>query len=178
VTDLDSLRYPIGRPDLSAASDPDGRATTIDRIAAVPDALRTALRGLDEAQLDTPYREGGWTLRQVVHHVADSHMNAYIRFKWGLTESEPRIRTYDEKGWAEQPEARTAPVEVSLELLAALHGRWVRALPDPEDEEIWARTVVYPDGTPRSLSELAALYAWHGEHHTAHVTSLRDRMGW
>jgi hypothetical protein len=105
-------------------------------------------------------------------------MNAYIRFKWGLTEEQPRIRTYKEQAWAEQPEARTAPVEVSLVLLAALHDRWVRALPAPDDEDSWGRVVLYPDGTPRSLSELAAMYAWHGDHHTAHVTRLRERMAW
>jgi uncharacterized damage-inducible protein DinB len=178
VTDVDFLRYPIGRPDLSGVPTPDVRTSTIARIAAAPDALRTAVRDLDRAQLDTPYRAGGWTLRQVVHHVADSHMNAYIRFKWGLTEDEPRIRTYDEKAWAERPEARTAPVEASLALLAALHDRWVRALPDPTDEGEWVRVVIYPDGERRSLDQLAALYAWHGEHHAAHVTTLRARMGW
>lgn len=178
MTELDPHRYPIGGPDFDVARDAAGRRRTIGRIAAAPDALRRAVTGLSDDQLDTPYREDGWTVRQVVHHVVDSHLNSYIRFKWGLTEETPEIKTYDEVAWAEQPEARSAPVELSLNLLDALHRRWVAALPAPDDEAAWSRRIVYPDGTPRSLAALVALYAWHGEHHVAHVTRLRERMGW
>ena len=178
MTDLDPLRYPIGHADLTTTSHPAGRASAIRRISEAPSALRAAVADLNDAQLDTPYRPGGWTVRQVVHHVADSHMNAYVRFKLGLTEADPRIRTYEETEWARQPEARTAPTRLSLVLLDALHDRWVQGLPDPADEEAWARGVVYPDGTRLSLSELLASYAWHGDHHTAHIVSLRERMNW
>ena len=178
MTDPEALRYPIGRPDLASTRDAAGRAAAVARIAAAPAALRAAVHGLDDTQLDTRYREGGWTVRQVVHHVVDSHCNAYVRFKLGLTEDRPRIRAYDEVAWAEQPEARSAPVELSLVLLEALHERWVRALPDPADEAAWARVVIYSDGAQRTLAELAAVYAWHGDHHTAHVTELRARRGW
>jgi len=178
VAAIDPLRYPIGPPDFGVARDATGRVATVERIRALPAAMRAAVSGLEDSQLDTPYRDGGWTVRQVVHHVADSHMNSYVRFKWGLTEDAPEIKTYDEQAWAEEAEARTAPVEISLDLLEALHRRWVAALPRPDDESAWARRVVYPDGTPRSLNALVALYAWHGEHHIAHITRLRARKGW
>lgn len=169
-------RYPIGKftkvQQLSAAE----RAAAIDQIAAAPATFRRAVAGLDDAQLDTPYRNGGWTVRQVSHHLPDSHMNAYMRFKWGLTEDVPAIKTYEEKDWAKTPEI-TAPIASSLDLLTALHARWVNLLRGMRPAE-FARTLKHPDwGTP-SLDTLLALYAWHGRHHTAHVTSLRDRMGW
>lgn len=169
-------RYPIGKftkvQQLSAAE----RAAAIDQIAAAPATFRRAVAGLDDAQLDTPYRNGGWTVRQVSHHLPDSHMNAYMRFKWGLTEDVPAIKTYEEKDWAKTPET-TAPIASSLDLLTALHARWVNLLRGMRPAE-FARTLKHPDwGTP-SLDTLLALYAWHGRHHTAHVTSLRDRMGW
>ena len=169
-------RYPIGKfapvPALSA----DQRRAGIEQIAAAPEHFRRAFEGLKDAQLDTPYRTGGWTLRQVAHHVPDSHMNAYIRFKWGLTEDQPAIKTYEEKDWAKTPETR-APIAVSLDLLTALHARWVTLLKGMSPAD-YARTIKHPEwGTP-SLDTMLALYAWHGRHHTAHVTSLRQRMGW
>jgi len=160
-------------PGLTAAQ----RATCIDEVAAAPGQFRRAVTGLTPAQFDTPYRDGGWTVRQVVHHVPDSHMNAYLRFKFGLTEDAPAIKTYEEKDWAKTPEVAATPVDVSLDLLDALHLRWVallRAMTPPQ----FARTIKHPEwGTP-SLDAMLALYAWHGRHHTAHVTSLRERMGW
>lgn len=173
---MTDLRYPIGRHEPVTTLAPEQRRQCIDRIAATPTLLRRAVTGLDERQLDTAYRPGGWTVRQVVHHVPDSHMNAYVRFKLGLTEDQPAIRTYEEKLWAETPEMR-APVEVSLALLAALHERWVlllRAL-QPTD---FARTIKHPEWGLPTLDGILALYAWHGRHHTAHITSLRERMGW
>ena len=160
-------------PSLTAAQ----RATCIDEVAAAPGQFRRAVTGLTPAQLDTPYREGGWTVRQVAHHVPDSHMNAYMRFKFGLTEEAPAIKTYEEKDWARTPEVAATPVEVSLALLDALHARWVTLLRAMTPEH-FARTIKHPEwGTP-SLDSMLALYAWHGRHHTAHVTTLRQRMGW
>lgn len=174
---MSDLRYPIGKftpvPSLSAPE----RATCVEQVAAAPAALRAAVAGLTAAQLDTPYRDGGWTVRQVVHHVPDSHMNAYMRFKWGLTEETPAIKTYEEKDWARTPEVTPTPAEVSLALLDALHARWVTLLRAMTPVQ-FARTIKHPEwGTP-SLDTMLALYAWHGRHHTAHVTSLRERMGW
>ncbi len=170
-------RYPIGPFEPPDALDAAQRVTCIDQIAAAPAALRDAVAGLDAGQLDTPYRDGGWTVRQVVHHVPDSHTNAYLRFKLALTEERPTIKTYDEKRWAETAEVNIVPVEVSLALLEALHRRWVpllRAL-GPSD---FARRMVHPEwGTP-SLDQMLALYAWHGRHHTAHITTLRASRGW
>lgn len=174
---MSDLRYPIGpfQPVTSLA--PAQRVTCIEQIAAAPEGLRRAVQGLDDRQLDTPYRPGGWTARQVVHHVPDSHLNAYTRFKLACTEETPSIKTYDEGRWAELVEARTAPIDVSLDLLTSLHRRWVLFLRSlgPAD---FARSVRHPDwGTP-TVDFLLAQYAWHGRHHTAHITSLRDRMGW
>lgn len=169
-------RYPIGKftkvPALSAAE----RSACIEQIVAAPANFRKAVAGLNDAQLDTPYREGGWTVRQVAHHLPDSHMNAYMRFKWGLTEESPAIKTYEEKDWAKTPETR-APIAMSLDLLAALHLRWVALLRGMRPED-FARTIQHPDWGLASLDAMLALYAWHGRHHTAHVTSLRQRKGW
>lgn len=147
------------------------RAGAIDAIAAAPAALRAAVAGMTDADLDTPYRPGGWTVRQVVHHLPDSHMNAYVRLKLALTEERPTIRPYDEARWAELPDSRDVPVEVSLALLEALHLRWVallRALPPASFE----RTLIHPEWPePMSLDRLVALYAWHGRHHVAHVAA-------
>lgn len=170
-------RYPIGHftmPDRLTDAD---RQQAIDAIAAAPAGLRLAVEGLDAEQLDTPYRPEGWTPRQIVHHVPDSHLNAYIRFKLALTEEEPMIKPYDQTLWAELPDARHTPLETSLTLLEALHVRWVallRALA-PEDFE---RGFKHPEMGRLRLDQIVALYAWHGRHHTAHITSLRDRMGW
>src|SRR5262245_43936604 len=171
------LRYPVGRFGRPARLTPEERRQAIDSIAAAPAALRQAVAGLSEEQLDTPYRPGGWTVRQVVHHVPESHMNAYVRFKLGLTEDTPTIRPYKEDRWSEQPEVRSAPPELSLRLLEALHERWVlalRALP----EEAFARAIEHPEMGRLSLDTLLAMYGWHGRHHVAHVTELRRRMGW
>ena len=171
----DDLRYPIGRwstPD----ADPATMAARVDDIAALPAALRAAVGGLDGAQLDTPYRDGGWTVRQVVHHVADSHMNAYVRVKKALTEPGAPIAAYEEARWAELPDSRLEP-EVSLQLLDALHVRWVatlRAL-SPAD---WEKTYAHPEMGQVTLRQALGIYAWHGRHHTAHVTGLRERKGW
>ena len=171
-------RYPIGKYVPHPAPDAATLAQWIDEIAAAPAALRTAVQGLDDAQLDTPYRPGGWTLRQVAHHVPDSHVNAYMRFKLALTEDEPVIKTYDEARWAELPDARTGSIEPSLELLARLHERWVRLLRamTPAD---FARAYRHPDVEgPVTLTRTAGLYAWHGRHHPAQVTMLRQSRGW
>jgi uncharacterized damage-inducible protein DinB len=139
--------------------------------------LRQAVAGLDEAQLDTAYRPGGWSVRQVVHHVPDSHLNAYVRIKLALTEEEPTIRPYLEARWAELPEARSAPVEVSLTLLDGLHQRWALALKELAPDA-WQRTLVHPESGRQTIAQLTALYAWHGRHHVAHITALRQRHGW
>jgi uncharacterized damage-inducible protein DinB len=139
--------------------------------------LRAAVRGLSETQLDTEYRPGGWTVRQVVHHMPDSHLNSYVRFKLALTEDEPTIKPYAEDRWAELADSKATPVEVSLTLLDSLHDRWVRLL-RPLGEEEWKRTFRHPSLGPMTLEKTLALYAWHGRHHVAHITELRKRMSW
>jgi hypothetical protein len=174
---MTDLRYPIGRHNLVAGLAPKEREGCIEQIAAMPSLLRRAVTGLGETQLDTPYRDGGWTVRQVVHHLPDSHMNAYVRFKLGLTEDRPAIKTYQEDRWAETEEARTAPIEVSLTLLEALHRRWVLQLRAMSATD-FARVITHPEWGAPTLDGMLALYAWHGRHHTAHITSLRERKGW
>ena len=150
----------------------------IDAIARAPEDIRAAVRGMSEPQLDTPYRPEGWTVRQVVHHVPDSHLNAYVRFKLALTEDTPTIKPYDEAEWAKLSDVRDTPIETSLTLLSAIHDRWVRLLRamTPGD---FGRKLNHPDWeAPLSLDTVLALYAWHGPHHTAQITSLRQRMGW
>jgi Mycothiol maleylpyruvate isomerase N-terminal domain. len=171
------LRYPIGRLVRKPFLTPDDRATAIDAIATAPTALADAVSGLNDAQLDTPYRPGGWTVRQLVHHVADSHINAYTRFRFALTEDNPTIKPYDESVWAELPDARLLPVSVSLKLLQALHERWVALLREIPHES-FARTLQHPENGSMKIDDLLNMYAWHGRHHTAHVTSLRERMAW
>jgi hypothetical protein len=170
------LRYPIGKFSRVASLSAADRAAGIEQIAATPANFRRAVANLNDAQLDTPYRPEGWTVRQLAHHLPDSHMNAYIRFKLGLTEDAPAIKTYEEKDWAKTPETR-APIGMSLDLLAALHVRWVALLKGMQPAD-FTRTIKHPEwGTP-SLDVMLAQYAWHGRHHTAHVTALRERMGW
>jgi uncharacterized damage-inducible protein DinB len=174
---MDELRYPTGpfvRPESLSA---DQRRAAIDTIAATPAQLRTAVRGLDESQLDTPYRPGGWTVRQVTHHVPDSHANAYCRFKLALTEDTPTIKVYDEAAWANLEDTRTTPIETSLTLLEVLHDRWVRILRAMSDTD-FTRRFNHPENGIMSLDQLLAMYAWHGPHHVAHVTRLRERQGW
>ena len=175
--DNPDLRYPVGKFRFPETVSEEDRRRFVAEIAETPLQLRAAVKGLTDPQLDTPYRPGGWTVRQVVHHVPDSHLNSYIRFRWALTEDEPAIKAYFEDRWAELPDARTAPVEVSLRLLECLHARWVGLLRSLDDAQ-WKRTFRHPDLGSVSLEKNAALYAWHGRHHVAHVTSLRERMGW
>ncbi len=176
---LTDPRYPIGAFRYEGPASEAQRQAWIEDIARAPARLRTAVRGLDEARLDTPYREGGWTVRQVAHHVPDSHMNAYMRFRLALTEDRPTIKPYDQSLWAELEDARTAPVELSLVLLESLHDRWVRLLRSmgPAD---FARTFRHPEmgDTLLPLERLLALYAWHGRHHTAQIEGLRVRKAW
>jgi uncharacterized damage-inducible protein DinB len=153
------------------------RGNAIREIASVPEKLRAAVNGLNDTKLDTPYREGGWTLRQVVHHVADSHLNAYIRLRLALTETEPTIKPYEEGAWAKLDDAEHAPVEVSLRLIDPLHERWVRLLRSLKAED-FARTLRHPDHGVRTVDWLVFLYAWHGRHHTAHITELKKQKGW
>ncbi len=173
----DDLRYPIGAPKLSERLDDTARRKAIDAIAAVPADLRAAVQGLSDEQLDTPYRPGGWTVRQLVHHVPDSHLNAYVRFKLALTEDAPKIKTYEEARWADLPDTRTTPPEVSLTLLDSLHHRWVDLLRAMEPAD-FARRLDHPEKGLLTLDSMLGLYAWHGRHHVAHVTKLRERMGW
>ncbi len=172
------LRYPIGKFDFDAPIREADYPKFIAAIAETPGALRSAVAGLARDQLETRYRPGGWTVKQLVHHVPDSHMNAYTRFKLALTEDEPTIKPYDEAAWAELPDSRKVPIEVSLDLLDALHLRWV-ALLRSMDEADFNRGLRHPEH-PRvlTLKQILALYAWHGRHHVAHITSLRKREGW
>jgi len=166
-------RYPIGKFHFDGDVSDAARAERIAEIEAAPRALRAALDGLTQEQLDTPYREGGWTLRQVAHHVPDSHLNAYVRFKLALTESTPTIKPYDEARWAELPDTRETPIEVSLALLDALHRRWVTLL-RAMDAADFSRAFVHPEhGRTMSLDAALAMYAWHGKHHVAHVRGAR-----
>ena len=175
---MTDLRYPIGNFSYDGAMTDARRSACVTRIAAAPAALRAAVAGLSDAQLDTPYRPGGWTVRQVVHHVPDSHLNAYVRIRLALTEDTPTIKPYEEARWAELPDARTLPVEASLVLLEALHARWVNLL-GGLGAAAGARQLRHPEhGRLMTIDELIAMYAWHGEHHVAHVTSLRTRNGW
>lgn len=174
---MTDLRYPIGKFERRDSLTAPDRRSLIDTIAAAPQRMREAVRGLDEAQLDTPYREGGWTVRQVVHHVPDSHMNAFIRLKLALTENEPAIKPYDEAQWARLPDVQSTPIATSLTLLESLHERWVFLLRSL-DEEQFGRKFTHPDHGLLTIDWLVALYAWHGRHHVAHVTSLREREGW
>jgi uncharacterized damage-inducible protein DinB len=170
-------RYPVGKYEEPAKVTPELRARAIQEIAATPDKLRAAVKGLNDAQLDTPYREGGWTVRQVVHHVADSHMNSYVRFRLALTETQPTIKPYEESAWAKLEDAAHAPIEVSLRLIEPLHERWVRLLRSLKPEE-FSRTFRHPEHGARTIDWLLFLYEWHGKHHTAHITDLRKQKGW
>jgi hypothetical protein len=171
------LSYPIGKFDFKAPVAPDRRAQLIAEIADAPARFRDAVRGLDDRQLNTPYRPDGWTVRQVIHHVPDSHMNSYIRFRLALTEDSPTVKPYAEAKWAELRDAKTLPVEVSLDLLDGLHQRWVVLLRSLSDAD-FARAFRHPELGLVRLDTNLALYAWHGKHHAAHITGLRDRMGW
>jgi len=170
-------RYPIGKFHFKGPLSDPQKAAFITEIEQAPAALRAAVSDLSTTQLDTPYRDGGWTLRQVVHHVPESHMNAYVRFKLALTEDAPTIKPYAEDLWAKLPDVAATPIEYSLTLLEFLHKRWVILLRSIKSDE-WTRTFRHPDIGVVSLEKNLAIYAWHGKHHVAHVTELRKRMGW
>jgi DinB superfamily len=170
-------RYPIGKFTYDGPPDEQQRQKFIDDIEQTPAALRSAVEGLSSQQIETPYREGGWTVRQVTHHVSDSHMNGYIRFKLGLTEDVPTIKPYMEDRWANLGDVQPTPLEVSLSLLDALHHRWVRLLRSLEPQD-WKRSFNHPELGIVPLEKNLALYSWHGRHHVAHITELRKKMGW
>ena len=174
---MEDLRYPVGKHQRPETLNAAQRQAAIETIAATPRAMREAVHGLDDAQLDTPYRPEGWTVRQVVHHVPDSHMNAYTRTKLALTETAPTIKPYDESAWAMLEDSRSTPIETSLTLLEMLHDRWVRILRSMNAAD-FARTLNHPENGVMSLDQLLALYDWHGRHHVAHIARLRERNGW
>jgi DinB superfamily len=170
-------RYPIGRFSPDPKPTPESRNRHIEQIAGLPTRMRRAVAGLNDNQLNTPYREGGWSVRRVVHHVPDSHLNAYIRFKWALTENVPTIKAYDEVSWADLKDSDLTPVEVSLNLLDSLHARWTVLLRSMTPQD-FQRKFVHPESGPHDADWLLGLYAWHGNHHVAHITSLREKMRW
>jgi len=174
---MTDLRYPIGKFHFEGPLTESLKQASLADIARAPANLRAAVNGLSDAQLDTPYRSGGWTVRQVVHHVPDSHLNSYVRFKLALTEDEPTIKPYAEDRWAELADTKSTPIEVSLTLLESLHDRWVRLLRSLTPEE-WKRTFRHPELGAMTLEKTLALYAWHGRHHVTHITSLRERERW
>jgi hypothetical protein len=169
-------RYPVGKFH-RAAADLSDHAAAIATIAALPENLRSAVCGLTAAQLDTPYRDGGWTVRQLVHHIADSHINAYVRMRLALTEDWPTIKPYQEKLWAELSDGATAPIDLSLELLDALHARWALLLHSLTAQQ-WQRGYVHPENGRQTVAEVVALYDWHCRHHVAHIVELRKRKDW
>ena len=170
-------QYPVGRFERPETITADDREEAIATLAELPETLRNAVDGLDIAQLETPYREGGWTVLQVVHHVADSHMNAFVRLRLALTEDWPTIKPYDEKAWARLRDATAAPAEWSLELIESLHARWVLLL-QSLDEQQWRRGFHHPESGPSTVEATTLMYAWHSRHHVAHITRLRMQRGW
>ncbi|MGB8475208.1 MAG: putative metal-dependent hydrolase [Candidatus Acidiferrum sp.] len=169
-------RFPIGKFAMPESVTAERRQAAIEEIASTPTKLRAAVKGLSDVQLDTPYREGGWTVRQVVHHVPDSHLNAFVRLKLALTEDKPTIKPYNEAAWAELADAKM-PIEVSQTLLDSVHARWDRLWRSLKPED-FARVLVHPEHGERTVDWLVFLYAWHGQHHTAHITELRKQKGW
>jgi hypothetical protein len=176
LSDIDTLRFPIGRFRLPASSTAAEQAEHIETLRLLPERLKAAVASLNDSRLDTPYRDGGWTARQVVHHVADSHANSYVRFKLALTEDWPTVKPYDEAAWAELSDSRL-PVDLSLTLIAALHARWVVLLESLTGAD-FAKGYIHPAGGRQNLAQVLASYAWHSRHHTAHIANLRERMGW
>ena len=177
MSELDSLRFPLGRfkPQSDVAS--TDRMVWINRIASCPEHLSNALDGLGDHQIDTPYRERGWSVRQVVHHLFDSHVNAFIRFRLALTEDNPRVTAYDEHAWSQLPDSLEVDPNVSLKLLHGLHLRWVVMLRAMTEAD-FGRTLNHPENGPMSLDRMLQLYAWHGGHHVRHITALRERNNW
>jgi len=177
MIDLETLQYPVGRFARPANVDRQDISTAIETIAAFPGKMENAVQGLTDSQLDTAYREGGWTIRQVVHHCADSHMNAYIRFKLALTEDIPTIKPYDQGPWAELPDSRLDP-EVSISLLKGVHQRWHTILESMTDAD-WDRKLIHPEQPgEQTLKQMVMMYTWHCHHHLAHITELAKRKGW
>ena len=175
---MEDIRYPIGKYNPPAQITTDHIAEWIEEIKAFPLLLRSAVEGLNAAQLDTPYRPEGWTVRQLILHISDSHLNSIVRFKWGLTENEPMIKAYNQTDWANTADVTSTPVEVTLNFLEALHVKWVFLLQSIAREE-WKRGVIHPEtGNRLELGWLVGLYAWHGKHHVAHITGLVQREGW
>lgn len=174
---MTDLRYPIGKFHFDGPFTAEQKNDFIGEIAQAPANLRAAVAGLSAQQLDTPYRPDGWTVRQVLHHVPDSHLNSYVRFKLALTEDEPTIKAYDEDRWARLADTPATPVEVSLAILDSLHDRWVRLMRSLQPDD-WKRSFRHPERGLVTLEWNLALYAWHGRHHVAHITSLRERNGW
>jgi len=174
---MPDLRYPIGKFTYDGPSTSEKKEELLNHVDEAPGRLRAAVKGLSQQQLDTPYRPEGWTVRQVVHHVPDSHLNAYVRFKLALTEEEPTIKPYAEDKWARLADTPATPLDVSLTLLDSLHDRWIRLLRSLQPAD-WKRTFRHPEMGVMDLERTLALYAWHGKHHVAHITSLRERNGW
>ena len=174
---MTDLRYPIGGPQLEGELTEEQRLALMEELSQLPVKLRLAVKELKPDQLDTPYRPEGWTVRQVVHHLADSHMNAFVRFKLALTEQEPTIKPYNEKQWAETADAKTPPVDLSLNLIDSLHARWSLLLKATSPLE-FARGMIHPERGRMTLGTTLRLYEWHGRHHTAQIMGLRGRMGW
>ena len=174
---MEDLRFPIGKFKYEGSPTEAQRGAFLEDVAQTPSKLRAAVTGLSEAQLDTPYRPEGWTVRQVIHHVPDSHMHAYVRFKLALTEDEPTIKPYAEDRWANLADTKATPIEVSLTMLDCLHDRWVRLLKTISPDQ-WKRTFRHPERGTMTLEETLALYSWHGKHHVAHINDLRKRMSW
>jgi uncharacterized damage-inducible protein DinB len=174
---MTDLRFPIGKFHYDGTPSEEQKKAFLDDIAQTPANLCAAIKGLSDAQLDTPYRDGGWTVRQVVHHLPDSHINSYVRFKLALTEDDPTIKLYEEDRWAQLADSKSTPILVSLTLLDSLHDRWVRLLRSLDEAE-WKKTFRHPAMGPMTLEKTLALYAWHGKHHVAHITELRKRMAW
>ena len=175
---LEQLRYPIGKfvtPDTITSNDRD---RYINDLEILPQQIRNAVSGLDDRQLDTPYRPEGWTIRQVIHHLPDSHLNSYIRFKWTLTEEQPLIKAYNEQLWAELPDGKTAPIQISLSLLESIHSRWVWFLRNIKEED-WQRCFTHPETNKLvPLDVNLSLYSWHGKHHLAHIRSVISTQNW
>jgi uncharacterized damage-inducible protein DinB len=170
-------RYPIGKFDRNINVTKEMRSDCIKTIETLPSQLRTEVENLSEQQLDTPYRDGGWTVRQVIHHLPDSHINSYVRFKLALTEDNPKIKTYEEHLWAELPDTFKTPIDVSLNLLESLHTRWAILLRSLTDEQL-EKTFQHPEWGDITLDKTLALYAWHSKHHLAHISELKKKMGW
>lgn len=170
-------RFPIGKFHYEGPLSNEQKQSLLNDVARAPANLRAAVKGLSDAQLDTPYRPGGWTVRQVVHHVPDSHMNSYVRFKLALTEDDPTIKPYAEDKWAELADTKATPIDVSLTLLDSLHDRWMRLLRSLTLDD-WKKTFRHPELGPMTLEKTLAIYAWHGKHHVAHITELRKQMSW